>query len=170
MRPLDSATSSISRSAIRSLSISSASKPSGLAASTSPRIFSRYRSASRNRLSAAVSSSSSPPSSSSLELPTSSNSSSCLGASSSSSLPDIDSSRCGLRAGLGFDAGKEEAIRFLGGAERESGRLRFLAEGRVKNEDILRYGVGGGGSVNWSWGLSWTELFFGGQIRKLFCR
>lgn len=92
-------TSSFNLSAMRSLSICSASNPTS--SSTSCRIFSRYRSASRNLRSAAVSPSYSDSlvSSSSL-LALSSSSSSSSSSSPVSSLPDMDSS-----SSLFFDGG-----------------------------------------------------------------
>ena len=125
-------TSSCNLSAMRSLSISSASKP---ISSTSPLIFSKYLSASLRRRSAPVSSSSSD----SLLI----SSSSPLGfrclAPSSDPLLEIDSSRLGL-AGLAFcvlEADFMSVARFFEGTAAMSSRLRFRCEaGVVKKEDI----------------------------------
>ena len=134
-RPLESATSFSKRSAIKSRSMSSASKPTS--SSTSPLMFWRYCSASRSLRSAAVSSSLSE------SLPDDSLSSlSCLRRGSSSDpLLEIDSSRRARGGFVSWDFvfGLELVVlRLVEGAVLLSSRLRLRCEaGVVKNVDMI---------------------------------
>lgn len=133
-RPLVSATSFSRRSAIKSRSTSSASKPTS--SSTSPLMFCRYCSASRSRRSAFVSSASSDSSSDTGSL----SSADFRRASSSDSALEIDSSRRARAVfavwGFAFTL-VFIFLRFVEGVVLASSRLRFLCEaGAVKKVDI----------------------------------